>query len=289
MTIADEKKDDEDRRDEADEKKPDEKKPEAAAEAKKDATPEDKKTTVPVPAGSELVIDFDGLAARVDARAARRPTTTAACRRRSGHLIYTVAGAGYYGRDSDREPSLRIFAFKDRKETTLVPRRRGYALSADGRKLLVRRHGRPQLRDVRRDADRRQDSKKTVSTAGLMSTACRPRSGRRSSARSGAATATSSTSTNMHGYDWDALRKQYEPLLAHVAHRSDLNYVIGEMISELNVQHAYIDGGDFELPPRAAGGAARRALRARRGDAARYQHRADLRAARTRRSATARR
>ena len=35
---------------------------------------------------------------------------------------------------------------------------------------------------------------------------------------------------NMHGYDWDALRTQYEPLVAHVAHRSDLNYVIAEMI-----------------------------------------------------------
>ena len=51
--------------DEAGGRQPDEKKPEAAADAKKDATPEDKKTTVPAPAGSELVIDFDGLAARV--------------------------------------------------------------------------------------------------------------------------------------------------------------------------------------------------------------------------------
>ncbi len=55
---------------------------------------------------------------------------------------------------------------------------------------------------------------------------------------------------NMHGYDWEALRKQYEPLLKHVAHRSDLNYVIGEMISELAVQHAYIEGGDYNVPPR---------------------------------------
>jgi tricorn protease len=55
----------------------------------------------------------------------------------------------------------------------------------------------------------------------------------------------------MHGYDWEALRQQYKPLLQYVAHRSDLNYVIGEMISELAVQHAYIEGGDFQLPPRA--------------------------------------
>ena len=56
--------------------------------------------------------------------------------------------------------------------------------------------------------------------------------------------------SNMHGYDWAALREQYKPLLQYVAHRSDLNYVISEMISELTVQHAYVEGGDFQIPPR---------------------------------------
>jgi tricorn protease len=56
--------------------------------------------------------------------------------------------------------------------------------------------------------------------------------------------------SNMHGFDWLALREQYKPLLKYVAHRSDLNYVISEMIAELTVQHAYIDGGDFQIPPR---------------------------------------
>jgi tricorn protease len=55
---------------------------------------------------------------------------------------------------------------------------------------------------------------------------------------------------NMHGYDWEALRQRYSLLLPYVAHRTDLNYVIGEMISELTVQHAYIDGGDIQIPPR---------------------------------------
>jgi tricorn protease len=55
---------------------------------------------------------------------------------------------------------------------------------------------------------------------------------------------------NMHGYDWEGLRERYRPWLAHVAHRSDLNYLISEMISELNVSHAYISGGDWEIPER---------------------------------------
>ena len=59
---------------------------------------------------------------------------------------------------------------------------------------------------------------------------------------------------NMHGYDWVAIREQYRPLLQYVSHRSDLNYVISEMISELTVQHAYIEGGDFQIPPRPRSG-----------------------------------
>jgi tricorn protease len=38
--------------------------------------------------------------------------------------------------------------------------------------------------------------------------------------------------------------------LPHVGHRSDLNYVLGEMIAELNAGHCYIEGGDFEIPAR---------------------------------------
>jgi tricorn protease len=57
---------------------------------------------------------------------------------------------------------------------------------------------------------------------------------------------------NMHGHDWEALREQYRPLVAHVAHRADLNYVIGEMIAELSVGHAYVAGGDMGAPRRSS-------------------------------------
>jgi tricorn protease len=55
---------------------------------------------------------------------------------------------------------------------------------------------------------------------------------------------------NMHGHDWEAIRDRYSQLLPYVAHRSDLNYVMSEMIAELTVQHTYLDGGDMQLPPR---------------------------------------
>ena len=49
---------------------------------------------------------------------------------------------------------------------------------------------------------------------------------------------------NMHGVDWKAMHDKYAQLLPYVKNRLDLTYVIGGMISELAVGHAYVDGGD---------------------------------------------
>ena len=55
---------------------------------------------------------------------------------------------------------------------------------------------------------------------------------------------------NMHGVDWDAIRDKYAPLVPYVNNRNDLNYIIGEMIGELNVGHSYVSGGDKPKPER---------------------------------------
>lgn len=49
---------------------------------------------------------------------------------------------------------------------------------------------------------------------------------------------------NMHGVDWKKMRERYSKLLPYVNHRNDLTYLIGLMISETNVGHAYIQSGD---------------------------------------------
>ncbi|HZW10070.1 MAG TPA: S41 family peptidase [Phycisphaerales bacterium] len=51
---------------------------------------------------------------------------------------------------------------------------------------------------------------------------------------------------NMHGVDWDAVYEQYHAMLADAASREDVSFIISEMISELNVGHAYYWGGDVE-------------------------------------------
>lgn len=54
----------------------------------------------------------------------------------------------------------------------------------------------------------------------------------------------------MHGVDWKAVYKKYNELVPHLAHRSDLAYLMGEMIAELNVGHAYVNNGERPQPER---------------------------------------
>jgi len=58
----------------------------------------------------------------------------------------------------------------------------------------------------------------------------------------------------MHGVNWKKIREKYQPLVPYVNNRNDLNYIIGEMISELSTGHSYIAGGDKLEPKRISTG-----------------------------------
>ncbi|HWC77482.1 MAG TPA: S41 family peptidase [Blastocatellia bacterium] len=195
---------------------------------------------------TELVIDFDGLARRV-ARAPIDAGNYTGLSIKQGHLIYIVFPAQYYGRASETRPSLRIYSIKDRKETVLAEDCNGYALSDDGAKVLAVQGPAYSMFDATPQGG---GSKKPVSTVGLVYDRVPVEEWNQIFNEVWRRYRDFFYVPNMHGYDWAALREQYKPMLKHVAHRSDLNYVIGEMISELAAQHAYVEGGDFQVPPR---------------------------------------
>ena len=223
-------------------------KPKGDGEKDKAANPEDKPKDADKAAKppANLVIDFDGLGSRV-ARVPVEANNYGALTAKNGHLLYSVGSAFYYGRQGDRPTVLKIFSLKDRKETTLVEDIRGYALSEDGSKVLVAQGPNFSEYDATPQGDK---SKKPVSTAGLAADRVPAEEWNEIFNEVWRRYRDWFYVPNMHGYDWEALREQYRPLLQYVAHRSDLNYVIGEMIAELTVQHAYVEGGDFQIPPR---------------------------------------
>ena len=49
---------------------------------------------------------------------------------------------------------------------------------------------------------------------------------------------------NLHGLDWKAVRAKFEPFLAHIGRREDLNELLIEMTGEMAVGHNYVGGGD---------------------------------------------
>jgi tricorn protease len=48
----------------------------------------------------------------------------------------------------------------------------------------------------------------------------------------------------MHGVDWPAIRKKYEPLVERVASRAELSDLLAQMVSELSALHIFVRGGD---------------------------------------------
>jgi tricorn protease len=59
---------------------------------------------------------------------------------------------------------------------------------------------------------------------------------------------------NMHGLDWRAVRARYEPLLAYVQRREDLNDLLLQMIGEMQVGHNHSMDGDVHQEQSAATG-----------------------------------
>jgi tricorn protease len=60
--------------------------------------------------------------------------------------------------------------------------------------------------------------------------------------------------SNLHGVNWQEVRDRYSALLPSVSHRADLDYIINEMVAEINTGHTYVDWGEFERPKRVENG-----------------------------------
>ena len=202
-----------------------------------------KKTSEPT------VIDWDGLQNRV----AQVPVSFenyGGLSATEKYLLYVKTDASFYGRASENKPRLMIFDLAERKESLLLDDVGGYSLAPDGATVAFRMGG-LKICDVKPDAKPTDvatssmyvDRVPTEEWAEIFDEVWRKFRDH-------------FYVKNMHGYDWDALGRQYRELLPYVAHRSDLNYVISEMISELNVGHAYIQGGDYVQPDRAKVGLA---------------------------------
>jgi len=192
---------------------------------------------------ADVAIDFAGLSERI-IRAPIDADNLGGLSATASHLLYVRSGAFYYGRSSGVETTLHAFSIEDRESSELASGLNGYALSADGSSVLVSMNGGFERLPVS------GGDGEPVDTGDMEALRVKRAEFHQMFDEAWRRFRDYFYVENMHGYDWDALRDQYRPLVAEVAHRSDLNYVIGEMIGELNAGHAYIQGGEEGLPDR---------------------------------------
>ncbi|KPL10588.1 hypothetical protein AMJ85_05490 [candidate division BRC1 bacterium SM23_51] len=148
--------------------------------------------------------------------------------------------------------TLHRFEMKERKAKTFLTKVRSYWISSDGKALLyrgpgnsytiVKTAGEPKPGEGKLDLDSMEvfvDPR--AEWAQMFNEAWRIQRDY-------------FYAPNMHGADWPAMRERYQPFVAHVGHRTDLNYIFAEMFGELVVGHAYVSGGDMPGGERVAVG-----------------------------------
>jgi len=186
-----------------------------------------------------VTVDLDGLPQRI----AELPVSAANYRN-----IQSVGSALYYIRQGskDEKAKLLMYDLEKQKETELGDAG-GFEISADGKMMLLGQAGKYaiidlplapvkieeylDLSDMKVILDRRAEWDQIFheSWRQMRDFLYAP---------------------NLHGVDWQLMKTRYEALLPYVNHRADLTYIIGEMIGELNVGHAYVGEGDEPKPER---------------------------------------
>ncbi len=206
-----------------------------------------------------LVIDLDEFEARAQLIPVDRGSFFNLTVNKKGQLIYSRAPR----RGSTEEVAIKLFDFKkndkgEREEKTVMEGTGSYVMSADGEKLLVRKRGRTFLIvDARASGGggggmasmMNKKSDTTLSLAGMMVTIDPRDEWRQIFNDAWRVQRDFFYDPNMHGVDWVGVKKHYEQMLDDCVSREDVSFVIQEMISELNVGHAYYFGGDVEEQP----------------------------------------
>ena len=160
--------------------------------------------------------------------------------------LSSVQGKLYYMKRVSPEPraKLTFFDLEKLKETDLGPVN-GYEISADKKKMMVSVDRSFSIIDL---PMARVDARERLNLSDMKVVLDRHAEWNQIFNESWRQMRDFLFDPNMHGVDWDKMKKTYEPLVKYVNHRADLTYIIGELIGELNIGHAYVGGGDYPVP-----------------------------------------
>jgi len=200
------------------------------------------------PAKPPLRVDIDGMIGReqmLKAAAGNYQGLQA-----SATAVFYAAGMGGRGGGGFE---LRMLGLDADKEVTIARGLNGYRLAGDGKNVLARQGDKFALLETKAD----QDFAKNALDLARMKLLVDPRREWRQQFVDGWRILRDwFYEPGMHGgiERWNAIRARYEPLVAHVASRQDLDYLFQELVGELNAGHVYVQQGDEPRVERTPGG-----------------------------------
>jgi tricorn protease len=147
---------------------------------------------------------------------------------------------------------LRYYDLEKRAAESVLGGVTGYALSADGKKLLWRRHDKFGIADAKPGVD----ADKTALKLERLELRIDPKTEwQQIYADAWRILREWFWDPGHHGQDWQAIGARYGALVDHVSHRTDLDYILGELAGELNAGHIYVtSSSDMPQVERKAGG-----------------------------------
>ena len=215
----------------------------AAGSSTKHAEGKEDATGAKPPQPSPISIDLDGIAQRTVALPIEPGLISSLAPGSEGQIYYIRRNAARPAQieEGQGKPSLRRFDLKTREEETLADGIESFNVSADHKKILYRAG---ELGGIV-DAGKFTKGDGALASLGAISIRIEPRAEwAQIFHEAWRINRDEFYASNMHGADWEAVRRKYEALLPHLASRNDLNRVIRAMLSELSVGHSYLGGGD---------------------------------------------
>ncbi len=183
-------------------------------------------------------IDFEGLERRTELLPLPAGNYIATVGAEGKVLYMQIPNTG----SGQEEAVLKYWDHEEREEKTIASGIHGFLLTSNGEKLLVWKSGQLYPIDVAPD-----QKLETAFRTGEMWMEVDPATEWRQLFNEvWRLQRDFFYDRNMHGLDWEAMRMKYGKLVDACVTRSDLNFVIGELIGELNASHAYRGGGDQE-------------------------------------------
>lgn len=188
-------------------------------------------------------IDFNGLEDRVeilDTPPGNYNSLSAA----KGKLVFVKfpnSGSG-----PGASSALHFYDFKSRKVKMIMDGVYNYVMAANGEKLLVMKNGKLAVIAI----GEKQKLDKTVPTDDMIMSVVPKEEWTQIFNDVWRMERDFFYDPNMHGVDWNLMKKRYGALVEQASSRTDVNIIIGDLIAELNASHTYNGGGSTESSKR---------------------------------------